>query len=188
MNEAMAAANDDAEPSIDPVRRAATMWVVRLTSGDATAEEQEEFRRWRDSDRSHASALAEARALWLAMGPAVEAAEAKAGTAHHRSRLRIGAIAASLVLASIGAVAAHDRYGHDFATGAGERRTIALADGTRITLAGSSAVDVAFDQASRRVRLVRGEAFFDVVHKASLPFLVNAGPGRIADIGTAFSV
>ena len=188
MDEVIAAANDDGEPMVGAVQREATMWVVRLTSGDATAEEQSEFRRWRDSDHSHAAALAEARSLWLALGPMVEAGEAKAAHNGRRERLRFGAIAASLVLASIGGVAAYDRYGHDHVTGAGERRTVALADGTHVTLAGSSAIDVAFDSSGRRVKLARGEAFFDIAHDSSRPFIITAGSGSVEDVGTAFSV
>lgn len=188
MDEVIAAANDDGEPVVGAVRREATMWVVRLTSGDVTAEDQREFRRWRDSDRSHAAALAEARELWLALGPMLEAGEQKAADSGRHQRQRFGAIAAALILASIGGIAAHDRYGHDYTTGSGELRTIALADGTRVTLAGSSAIDVAYDSNGRGVKLVRGEAFFNVVHETSRPFIVKAGPGRVEDVGTAFSV
>ena len=188
MDEAIVAANDDAESRVDPVQRAAAFWVARLTSGDATAEEREKFRRWRDRDRAHAKALAEARSLWLTLGPAIEADKAEVAAESRWSRLRFGALAASLAVAVIGGVAAKDRYGHDHVTGAGERRTIVLADGTRVTLAGASAIDVAFDNGRRRVKLVRGEAYFDVVYKPSQPFEVDAGPGRISDVGTAFSV
>ena len=187
MDNALSAANDSADPLIGSVDRAATTWVVRLTSGDITPEELVEFRRWRDSDHAHSVALAQARSLWLAFGPQLEALETKA-TGMRRSQIRIAAIAASFIVAIFGGGIATERYNHDYTTGAGERRMFALADGTQVTLAGSSAIDVRLDKTARRVSLVRGEAYFDVVHNASHPFTVDAGANRITDIGTAFSV
>jgi transmembrane sensor len=49
---------------------------------------------------------------------------------------------------------------------AGQREVVALADGTRVQLGSGSAIDVQYDSGARRVRLVRGEAYFDGVHDA----------------------
>jgi transmembrane sensor len=99
-----------------------------------------------------------------------------------------GSIAASI--AAVGATAAW-RYAGDVDlhhTRLGERRTITLADGSRIHLNTASAVEVAMRKHSRRVRLVKGEALFEVAHDPSRPFLVDAGAARLRAVGTAFNV
>ena len=75
-----------------------------------------------------------------------------------------------------------------YRTGVGERRVVKLADGSRITLNTASTVELAFSDKARRVRLVRGEALFEVAHDASRPFLVDAGSARFRALGTAFNV
>jgi transmembrane sensor len=73
-------------------------------------------------------------------------------------------------------------------TKVGERRVVALKDGSRVTLNTASTVEVSFSGAERRVRLVRGEALFEVAHDARRPFLVDAGGARFRALGTAFNV
>jgi transmembrane sensor len=183
------AANDEIAPFEDDLVSQATHWVVRLTSGDTTTEEREAFRRWRDASPAHEAALADARQLWLAIGPALDPAVRKHGA---RSRLGLrsqaGALAASLVICLLAGNHYLQTYGHDYVTDRGERRTVTLADGTQVMMGGHSALDVSFKNGSRRVSLARGEAYFDVVHDPSRPFSVTAGKGEVQDIGTAFSV
>jgi ferric-dicitrate binding protein FerR (iron transport regulator) len=64
-----------------------------------------------------------------------------------------------------------------------------LPDGTRVMLnAGSSLrFPVSFDGIDRQVDLT-GEAYFDVVHDAAKPFLVNAGATKIQVVGTKFNI
>jgi len=73
-------------------------------------------------------------------------------------------------------------------TGVGERRVVALADGSTVTLNTASTVEVAFGARERRLRLVRGEALFEVAHDPARPFLVDAGAARFRALGTAFNV
>lgn len=70
---------------------------------------------------------------------------------------------------------------------AGETRTIRLADGSTLTLGGTSAVAARFDATGRRLRLLRGQARFAVAHEAR-PFVVFAGKGSITARGTLFEV
>lgn len=173
----------------DDIAAQATLWVVRLTSGETTAEERAEFRRWRDADPAHAEALAQARRLWLALGPALEMSERRRASAWRSARaVRIGALAASLAACLVGGAAYLDTRGHDYVTGAGERRTVVLADGVKVLMSSRSALDVSYSNGVRKVTLARGQAYFDVVHDPARPFEVAAGDGVVRDIGTAFSV
>ena len=72
-------------------------------------------------------------------------------------------------------------------TAAGQRRSVTLADGSRIDLNG--ATRLMLDRKNPRfARLERGEALFTVVHDASRPFTVETGGATLVDAGTAFNV
>ncbi len=104
-------------------------------------------------------------------------------------RTLVGGAVAALVVAAAGT--ATWRYLGDVDlhhTRTGERRTITLADGSRIHLNTASAVEVALRKSSRTVRLIKGEALFEVAHDPGRPFLVEAGSARLRAIGTAFNV
>jgi transmembrane sensor len=75
----------------------------------------------------------------------------------------------------------------DYRTGVGERRVIALQDGSQVELGAASALDVAFSAGERRVKLLTGEAFFTVTKDAQ-PFVVAAENGEVKVLGTAFDV
>jgi transmembrane sensor len=72
-------------------------------------------------------------------------------------------------------------------TGAGERHSITLADGTTIALNGDTRVRL--DHGNARIAVLeQGEAFFTVKHDAEHPFAVRAGEASFQDVGTAFDV
>lgn len=132
----------------------------------------------------------DASARLRAAPPALEIASEAARTARgpHRRRLMFGSLAAAgaAVATTVGwrLLDNVDLY----RTGVGERRVVALRDGSSVTLNTASTVEVAYTDGERRVRLVRGEALFDVAHDAARPFLVDAGSARFRALGTAFNV
>jgi len=75
-----------------------------------------------------------------------------------------------------------------FATAKGERRVVRLPDGTRVTLNTDTAVALAFTPNGRLVRLMRGQALFEVAKDASRPFMVEAAGRRVTALGTVFEV
>jgi len=76
----------------------------------------------------------------------------------------------------------------EWAARRGETRTIQLVDGTRVVLDADSRIESRIGARSRHIVLVRGEALVTVAHDTSRPFVVEAGLGRITDIGTRFDV
>lgn len=74
------------------------------------------------------------------------------------------------------------------ATGHAERRRIAFSDGSVVTLAADSRVDVAYVARERRLRLVAGEALFKVAHDKNRPFVVETRHGEVIAVGTMFDV
>ncbi|WP_313536460.1 FecR domain-containing protein [Sphingomonas sp.] len=76
---------------------------------------------------------------------------------------------------------------YQIATHDGERRTVALDDGTRIELSGGT--QLTLDRANPRVaRLDRGEALFHVRHDSRAAFTLNVGDVAVQDLGTVFNV
>ena len=63
-----------------------------------------------------------------------------------------------------------------------------LSDGSILHLNTDTLVEVKFTKNTRILRLLRGEAYFEVAKDSSRPFHVYAGESRVAAIGTAFSV
>jgi transmembrane sensor len=95
-------------------------------------------------------------------------------------------VAASLALAVAPAVKV--RLQADHRTGTGETRMVTLSDGSVVHLDAQSAVAVDFTPAGRKVRLLEGQAFFDVVGDAARPFTVTADEVAVTVIGTSFNV
>jgi transmembrane sensor len=76
-----------------------------------------------------------------------------------------------------------------YSTRAGQRATVSLRDGTRVTLNVASTLEVPrdFGAGRRNVHLV-GEAMFDVAHHDDAPFVVDAAGVRTRVLGTTFGV
>jgi transmembrane sensor len=105
-----------------------------------------------------------------------------------RRGLLIAAVAAVCVAATAGALLWRPGWLADHATAVGERRTIALADGSTAELAGASSIAVDFTGRVRRIVLREGEAFFKVAGDADRPFVVEADGTRVRALGTSFDV
>jgi len=72
---------------------------------------------------------------------------------------------------------------------ASNTRTISLPDGSRVTLNRNSALsyDPKFGQESRTL-ILKGEAFFEVAHDASKPFVIHINNAEVEVLGTSFDV
>ncbi|CCH47809.1 FecR family protein [Pseudodesulfovibrio piezophilus] len=78
--------------------------------------------------------------------------------------------------------------GEIFATGIGEKKTLHLADGSRITLGADTSVKVTFTRTSRHIQMSTGEAFYEVAKDPKRPFIVVSGEHQITVHGTIFDV
>lgn len=70
----------------------------------------------------------------------------------------------------------------------GERKEIALADGSHVKLDTDSAVSVRLTDDERRLVLLKGRASFAVAHDPQRPFRVTSGMMTVTAIGTDFDV
>ncbi len=172
-------------PVPDDVFEEAAAWHARMrepASGPAAAARQAAFERWLSADPRHRLAYDEAERLWqflevpLAQGLVVPLDPP-------RRSLAIRLALAASVLLLLGAASpwygvAFDRLRSDHATPVGKRASVPLEDGSTLLLGSDTAVALDFDAGRRRVRLFRGEAWFEVKPDGNQPFIVSTGWGR----------
>lgn len=80
------------------------------------------------------------------------------------------------------------RWQSDHITAVGEQASVTLDDGSRVQLNTDTALSVEFTAGERHVKLLKGEAWFDVTSESERPFTVDAGFGRVQVTGTRFNV
>jgi transmembrane sensor len=73
-------------------------------------------------------------------------------------------------------------------TAAGEIDTLRLADGSTVVLGPGSTLAIGAFGPRIRETTLEGQAFFDVVHDDTRPFVVRTSSATLRDIGTSFSV
>ncbi|AJA09087.1 Fe2+-dicitrate sensor, membrane component [Sphingopyxis fribergensis] len=176
---------------------AAVRWAIRRDRGQLDTSDQIEFDAWlaEDGRRSGALLRAEAALVYLdrarALGePGAEApANDDAPAAHPRFRRRKFLLASFIVAPIAAGLAMFMMPSNEaFSTTVGEVRKLPLADGSIATVNTASRITVTLEPAQRHVVVEDGEAWFEVAHDKSRPFIVDAGDVRVKAIGTAFSV
>lgn len=76
----------------------------------------------------------------------------------------------------------------DYSTARGQRESVTLADGSKLTLNTATQLRTEVSPQARQVWLEQGEAFFDIAHDAQRPFVIHAGKQRVTVLGTKFSL
>ena len=192
----------------------AGQWYERLHRDRVSDLARTEFQAWLAESADHPEAYARteraaARLSKVAELPAVLALRHEAAlrlTRRPRRSYRAAtALAAVVAMVAIGIGAASllglrptqhfivwiDSLGsgpHHYATGTGERLAATLRDGSQVTLDTQSELEVAFTPAERIVRLVHGQAYFEVAKDKQHPFVVEVDRRRLVAVGTAFDV
>lgn len=75
-----------------------------------------------------------------------------------------------------------------YRTTVGERLAVSLSDGSTLTLNTRSRAAVRYRDGVRSIKLIEGQALFDVAHDPQRPFVVTAGNRRVTALGTVFEV
>jgi transmembrane sensor len=183
----------------DRVLHAAADWWVRLREPDAEGETLEQWLAWTAEDEHHLETFERVNAL-AATFASLDAVSRQGlinafarPTASSRRWLPLAAAASLVAMAASGAYLAWrgDVFGDGsqvYASAVAQNKDITLPDGTQVALGAASTLATHFGHGQRRVELRGGEAFFQVVHDTSRPFVVAAGNVSIRDIGTAFDV
>ena len=191
---------------------AAARWAARMDADSVPDEERRAFEAWRDRSAENAAAYERAVAAMRVFDDAQDDqhldALRRAALRYQPERSFFGAksIAASIVVAVIGITALiayrggpnlfkhvpvaslYEKGVADYVTRRGEKLDVTLPDGSAVTLNTDTDLDVAFDGRHRTVRVLRGQAFFNVAKDPLRPFIVVAGGKQIVAVGTAFDV
>ncbi|MFT4920801.1 MAG: transmembrane sensor [Zhongshania aliphaticivorans] len=75
-----------------------------------------------------------------------------------------------------------------YRTQAAETTSNTLNDGSTVNLSGDTEVAVNFNERARELKLLRGEAMFDVAKDSQRPFIVQSQNLAVTAVGTAFNV
>lgn len=188
----------------EKIAEEATRWFVRMGNPLIAEEERRAFRDWVSADPAHEDAMREVEGLWLDLGPSAMrlaaegehyAAEPVPAAAPRRASrvFGIAAFAGIALFVFVGGALWRDaglidRALADYATSPGERREIALPDGSLVHLDGDTALSFAVDRGTRTLDLARGRIWLEVAEDASRPFIVAAGQVATRVLGTSFSV
>ncbi len=183
---------EEPDDPIETVEEQAADWIVRADGDGLSKDEQIAFTAWL-ANPVHRAAYDRHRAVWrrfqtTGIGSPPLRKTHLLSTPKSR-RFAVTAIAASAALMMFGY--ADDwpaRLRADYVTGAGERRTVTLADGSTALLGGRSAIAFSQSGGQRTVRLLMGKAMFRVAPDPSHPFRVETDAGSVTALGTAFAV
>lgn len=174
----------------------AAAWLARKDRSDWTPEQESEFNAWLAESTAHRVAYLRLDSTWERadrLAVLRNGAEASAAPARDSNRpfwIKVAASIAFLAFAGSAYVYLQTAApaAHSYATEIGARESLALSDGSKVELNTGTTIRVAMTGNRRTIWIDRGEAYFQVTHDPSHPFVVHAGGRTITDLGTKFSV
>ncbi|WP_087503417.1 FecR domain-containing protein [Pseudomonas sp. SID14000] len=155
-----------AQPGATAVKQA-IQWMLRLRENGHDSALQHQCRQWRSARQEHEQAWQRVMHLHKDLdlraipgaGLALQTLETSQRRLHRRQALKLlGGVAMVGTATWLGKdLDAVNAWTSDYATGTGERRSVALPDGSLMQLNTRSAVDLAFNDQQHLVRLKQGE-------------------------------
>lgn len=197
--------SDDDKARSAASKEEAFEWLMRLTSGEATAEDAQALDRWRRQDPSHDAALIQVSTLWRSVGPAAKRAAARSGRSSAlgstpllrsvtaRRAVLGGAVAAAaayvVVRPPLGLWPSVSELTSDYRTGTGEQRRIVAAGGASLELNTATSIDLRpMPDGADRVELIAGEIAVATAPRAAAALVVVAADGRASATDASFNV
>ena len=191
--------------SKEEIQEQACLWISRIDRG-CSEQEKQELSVWVNQSNTHREILLKMASLWDDLSVLNELSELfplenASKQTHHRFR-KFSQAASFLLLALIGGSLTTDiqfsnlfslnsNSKHDvklFSTKVGEQASFSMTDGTSIQLNTNSIVEVAYTNRQRHLKLIQGEAKFDVAKDSFRPFTVTAGDKSFTALGTIFNI
>lgn len=183
-------------------------WLLRLQQSPDDAALKADMAAWEQADPQNAKALRTAQRVWRLTGqlPASTAAQwpapaepqvasrpapalpSAAGAPRRWPLRRLPGLAVAACLLVALAPRLWLMVQADYRSSDGHRSNVTLADGSRVTLDADSAISVNITASQRDMRLLAGQAFFEVARNPARPFHVLVGEVRVTVTGTAFNV
>lgn len=183
-------------PDHEQLRIEAATWIAKLDAGNLTAYDLGALRAWASTSDYHHEALELVATQWDDLNVLALYRQTMDIPASRRGWQIRGAIAASFIFLAAALWYVYPPAQPDpmlatngiYTTSVNEQRVVALADGSSVILNINSQVEVSYSETERALKLVRGEAFFDVAKNPQKMFIVSAETREFVAIGTAFSI
>jgi transmembrane sensor len=182
----------------DPEEAAAQAWLARNSPAWTSADE-DALQTWLGADARHRQAfdaiensmdfiqLHAQSPEWDSLRARARKPRPAAIGAFNRRALVGGGLAAAASIAAFVALSPGSTQ-QTFTAKPGERREVVLSDGSRLALDSGASVQAKLGPKTRALRLVRGQARFDVAHDSGRPFTVEVGDRLVVATGTAFNI
>jgi transmembrane sensor len=174
----------------------AAEWLVLLHSGQMSQAQQQAFSLWQQQHPSHQQAIARVshfhrhlQQLPQQIQPK-QLLDAKQHFARHLSKKLLWLISPFALSYLSYQALPWQLWCADYSSKVGEVKSLQLADGSQLTLASNSYVNIKFDQRQRKLELLSGEIYIQTAkHRAKQPpLMVYSRNGRVQALGTRFSV
>ena len=205
----------DATDRRDRAGAEAADWFARLQAGDMERAEREQFVEWLRESHLHVAQMLRVAQIhgalerfqgWadISAGPKTDADNVvqlpaspdavpmklppSARSRRSGTRLRLLAVAATVLLIAASVVLLPSIRGQVIETDRGERREVVLADGSLLQVDPQTRLRVKYSDSLRKVFLERGRALFHVAKNPYRPFLVQADDTTVRAVGTTFGV
>lgn len=195
-------ADDEAD---SPIEEMASLWVVRCDRTLAPSEEAA-LGEWLSEDPAHVEAFRRLGGTWRVLTEPPIPTEVRSEPSSRASRSRSSAwmvwgglaAAAAVAFTYFGYAPQQSQMSSPPTIAASEPvmakevqelpRTLELPDGTVVRLNVGATLVEHFSPKERRVKLLQGEAYFDVAKNPDWPFIVEAKGAVVRAVGTAFNV
>ncbi len=188
----------------DAVLEAAADWRLRMDAPGWTPADEAALEAWLAADPMHEEAFDRTGQVWeffdehaaspemmRARRDAIDRAQRHAAGPGWLLRMpRPAKIAAGIAAAIVLGAGIYPLVdGKDvYRTGFGERRVVTLEDGSKLSLDGQTRIVVRYTKAGRDLKLLSGQARFDVASDPLRPFKVAARDQTVVATGTAFNI
>lgn len=181
---------------INMIDEQASIWLVRLDNGHLSEQARKELKAWLAADKRHPIALKAMADIWDDMDEVLNKLDEKSTSNKIALWPVLQPVFKPLALAAsvsffaifIWLTMPADIQKHSYATVKGQQIDATFDDGSIIHLNTNSRIESEFSDEKRIIKLVKGEALFEVAHDPSRPFIVYAGDRLVQAIGTKFVV
>lgn len=176
------------------VKEQASEWIARRMLGPWGDGDQVALDAWLTESLAHEIAFMRMEAGWSRTERLTALRDPGMPISRPASRSRKATFRVAMALVAVAVLGAGGAYvlrgtqGQTYATPVGGHQIIMLSDGSRIELNTNTAIRTDFHATRREIALLRGEAYFQVEHDATRPFVVTAAGHRVTDLGTKFLV
>ncbi|HEY3301005.1 MAG TPA: FecR domain-containing protein [Methylophilaceae bacterium] len=194
--------NNHQVKNIDAATKQAADWFALLSSGSATDQDKQAWHTWRTSDTKNDQTwqLLEKVTSQFKQFPENQEINNSLQRLYDRpdsgnKRVFLKQLSMLFVVGSASYFAYREQPWQtllaDHATATGERKDVALADGTKLWMNTNTVVDVQFTDKQRIITLIKGEILVETGHEHQAnyrPFVVKTQHGSATALGTKFSV